>query len=363
MKLSIFSILSLPIIIFASCTPDNNGNTATYKDQAFTEHFRQTSGVVAMDGGASIPLNDGRSLFLYGDSYINNYDPGTETVPCLFQVRNAGQTYNINDPSQQSTLTGTGSPASYFQLGTDNDYWFWPQHGYQQGDTVYVFLSRIHHTGGPGGFAFEGVDSNYIAKILYPALTVVGYSLLPSRNGINFGMSVIKEGNQCYVYGKKNNGFGNDVFVARFQADNIYGAWEFRTANGWSANATSAVSFHDEFTSSFSFCKVNNKYAMFTTEFSVGCDQGKIIYSQVADVPYGPFTNRKEIWILDDTLQGHYPFFYLVEPHPEFTSNSELLVTYCINGYGTCVETCNNNRMDPDVYRLKAIRIPYNALQ
>ncbi len=359
MKKTNLIICSIIISMF-SCAPENNP-PQTYKDQTFTNHFKQTSGIVAMDGGYSIPLSDGRSLFTYSDSYVDNYNFTTNTVPCLFQVRNGMQTYNIADPSQQTTYLGSGTPASFFQVGTDNNYWFWPQHGYQQNDTIYVFLQRLHSIA-TAPF-FEVIDSNYIAKIHFPDLTVSGYSLLPSKNGISFGTSVVKDGGYCYVYGIKGNGFGNDLFVARYPENNIYATWEYLDGFIWTTNPVNADVIHAEFCYSFYVTKVNGKYILITCEFSVGCNQGKTIYTQISDYPYGPFANRKEVWKVDDTLNGNYPFFYFGLAHPEFPNgNNELLITYCINGYGTCENTCIGGQMDPNVYRPKAIRVPYSVM-
>lgn len=352
-------------LLFLFACQKNNPETAnaTYKDSVFTENFRRTSGLVAGDGGYSIPLSDNRSLWGFGDSHINYYDAATQTVPCLFQVRNAIQVMGISDPTAQQTLTGSGSIPSYFSVGSNNNYWFWPGAGYQNGDTVYVLLSRIRSTGTGGSFGFEGVDSNYVAKIKFPQLTVSGYSLLPSKNGIVFNVSVVKDGDYNYVYGIKQNGFGNGLYVARFPSANIYAAWEFYNGSAWSANAGTAAPIANEFTSSFNICRIKNKYVLITTEFSVGCDQGKNIYSAVSDNPFGPFTNKKSIWVVDDLWQGHYPFFYLANAHPEYDNGTnELLITYSINGYDNCVNTCINNRKNPDHYRLKAIRVPYKVM-
>jgi hypothetical protein len=351
------SLFILLILGFISCAPEP---PQTYKDQTFTDHFKQTSGIVAMDGGYSIPLTDGRSLFTYSDSYVDNYNFGTNTIPCFFQVRNAIQTYNISDPSVQTTLLGSGSPASFFQIGSDNSYWFWPQHGYQHNDTIYVFLQRLHSIATDP--YFEQLDSSYVAKLHFPDLTVSGYSLLPNQNGISFGTSVFKEGGYCYVYGIKSSGFGNNLYVARFPESNIYSTWEYYNGINWTTNVNNANAIHNEFTYSFYCIKVNSKYLLITTEFSVGCNQGKTIYTQTASNPYGPFTNRKEVWKVDDVLNGNYPFFYFGLAHPEFNNgNNELLVTYCINGYGSCEPACTG-QMDPNIYRPKAIRIPYGLM-
>ena len=55
--------------------------------------------------------------------------------------------------------------------------------------------------------------------------------------------------------------------------------------------------------------------------------------------------------------------FYMANAHPEYDNGKEeLLITYCINGYGDCLKTCTDNRMDPDIYRPKAIRVPFKLI-
>lgn len=358
-----FVLFSLILFSSACKRPENQPeNIGTYKDAVFTDYFKRTSGWTAGDGGFSIALNNGNSLWLWGDSHIGFYDPDTKTIPCLFQVRNAGLMMGISNPQNQTTLISKASPASYFYYGTDNTNWFWPGAGYQNGDTTYVFLTRIKATGG-GSFGFTTLDANYVAKIKVADMSVAGYALLPSKNGIVFNNAVIKDGTYNYIYGTKSNGFGNDLFVARFTSTNLYAAWEYYGTNGWAKNLSSIQKVHSEFTSSFNLCKIKNKYVLITTEFSVGCDQGKSIYSYTSDQPYGPFVNKKTIWTIDDTLQGHYPFFYFANTHPEYDNGkNELLLTYCINGYGNCVDICVGNRKNPDYYRPKAIRVPFKLI-
>lgn len=354
------------ILILFACdkTPkgvDNNPpGLKVYKDTVFTNYFKRTSGWVAGDGALSFPLNNGKSLWLYGDSHIDNYDLNTNTVPCLFQVRNAAVSMGITNPADQQTILGTGSPKSTFQVGTDNNFWFWPGMGFTNGDTAFIFQNRLRNTGAGGAWAFEGVDELYVAKMKISTMQVVGYSNLGARNKISFNNGIVKDGNYQYIYGIKNNGFGNDLIIARVPANNFYATWEYYNGSSWNTDITKASKIHAEFTSSFYIFKLKNKYVMLTTQFSVGCDQGKEIYSYTSDNPQGPFTNKKTIWKVDDTLNGHYPFFYIAAAHPEYDNGKdEMLVTYSINGYGDCVNTCINNRMDPNVYRPKAIRVPF----
>ena len=360
----LLSLCLLATIVSCNKGKDTAGPeiATTYKDTVFTQYFRRTSGLVAADGAVSTPLSTGKSLWLFGDSHINGYNANTGTVPCLFQVHNAGLLLSIADPQVGAqTLTGSGSPASYFALGTDNNYWFWPGVGYQRADTAYTFLERIHATG--SGLGFERIDSLYVGRIQVSTMAQASYARLGSKAGISFTKGVVNDGGYNYVYGTRNNGFGNDLFVARFPEANLYAPWEYYNGTSWTTNITNAAKIHDEFTSSFHVLKLEGKYVLLTTAFSLGCDQGKEIYSYIATNSIGPFLNKKTVWTLNDTLQGHYPFFYLAYAHPEYDNGKrELLVTYCINGYGNCVNVCVNNRKNPDYYRPRAIRVPFSII-
>ncbi len=364
------TILYLILLVFIFGCSDDIDNpqipdplaTETYKDDIFTNLFKQTTGVIAADVAHSIPMGNNKSLWVFGDSYINNYDAASGTVPCLFQVRNAAMIVNNTTLERTDVLLGTGSPASYFRYGSDPAYWFWPNAGYKQGNYIYV-LQHLIHTIGQGAFGFEVVDNLTVAKINLANTGDVTYIDLGSKADISFANAVISDGGYSYIYGIRDNGFGRDVFVARFPEGAIQDPWEYHSATGWSANIAEATKIHDEFTSSFHVTKVNNKYVMITTQFSVGCNQGSEIYSYTSNTPFGPFANKKVIWTVDDTLEGNVPFFYQANAHPEYDNGKqELLVTYCINGYGDCVQTCVNGRFNPDYYRPKAIRVPYSVM-
>ena len=323
-----------------------------YKDTLFTSYFKRSSGWIAADGAYSIALNNGQSLWAFGDSHINNYDAATQSVPCLFDARSSLLLISISSPLNQTTLPGNQGTNSYFLPANGNN-WTWPGPGYQNGDTIYVFVNKIGQ---------NVPDTPSVAKVMLPGYSFNSYYSIPYKNGINFNYSIIQDSDYYYIYGTKTNGFGNDLFVARYPANNIYGAWQYYGSNGWGANINSINRIWDEFTSSFYVFKLKSDYVLITTEFSVGCNQGKNIYVATAPTPCGPFTNQHSVWQVDDTLNGDWPVYYIANPHPEFDNgHNELLITYSINSYGDCFNTCVNGRMDPNVYRPRAIRVPYKA--
>ncbi|CAN5387292.1 hypothetical protein BH09BAC1_BH09BAC1_10270 [soil metagenome] len=306
----LFLLIITTAVCLTSCKKDDDdspgGNNMATKDEAFTDYFRRTdNGWVAGDGGTSIPLSDGRVLWLWGDSHIGNYEAATQTVPCLFQVNNAGLVNSISNPGQMTTLIGTGSPASLYEHpGSWPEFLFWPGAGYQLGDTIYAFLNNIATTGTGLGFTSGGAD--YVAKMTFPGLAVAGFEQLPAHNGIDFRIGFIDGGNGYkYAYGSKGDGFlGTKAYLARIKANDPVNTWEYHTGSGWSANAAQASVIAEEGVSAISSAfKYEDKYVLLSTHFSLGCD-GKNIYAFTADKPEGPFTGPITIYEIPDTMGG-----------------------------------------------------------
>ena len=337
---------------------------SAHKDKVFTEFFRQTNGWAAGDVATSVPLSDGRVLWLFGDSYIDQFDAKTGTLPCLFDARNAVLVQNTNDLMHPRTLLNVQAGNRSFFHPPDakaGASWpcFWPGAGFQAGGSIYIYLTEMQQTPPGGMWGFKAIG-HYWAKMSFPELNVTDYVKLPSFNGISFWCGFIKDGSSgfTFAFGNKRDFTASDVYVARFPTEHPEGGWSFWDGKGWNANVTNAVVIARGASTSVNVCKVRNQFLLVTTEFSVACDQGRRIYVAVSDKPTGPFSPRKEIFTVDDAVQGHYPFFYSAVAHPEFINADGLLVTYCINGYAPCVPTCVAGRMNPDYYRPRAIRLP-----
>ncbi len=356
-------------ILFSIHAQQNNA--AVYKDSTTIKFFQRTHGWIASDGGYTIPLSDGSSLWLFGDSHIDDYDSASGTIPCLFQVRNAAILQLQNDWNWHHTKTFIGNGPgikSFLKNNSDDKYFSWPGTGIQLKDTIYVYCNSLRNTtGGAWGFASAGND--FWGKIKFPEMKVVGYSVLQNFNGINFGSGFVQDEQKEFVYafGQKletgNSFFSTSLYVARFPSANPNAAWEFWNGKEWVKDINEITAAAKESLVSFHITKVKDEYLLTSTAFSVGCDQGREVFTSVSNSATGPFSKPKSIYTIDDTLHGHYPFFYLAAAHPEFINEKdEILITYSINGYGTCAEGCINGRMNPDEYRIKAIRVPVDLI-
>jgi hypothetical protein len=340
-------------------------STAAYKDQQFTEFFRRTSGWTSGDGALSVPLSDGRVLWLFGDSHIDDFDPKTETTPCLFQVRNAGLIQETNESMSARTLIGSGPGLrTWFKNSTNANEWFWPVCGFQEGNSVYVYLAALETTGKGGMWGFKAREHDYLAKIAFPEMTQISYLPLPNFNGITFGQGFVKDGENILAFGMKRHGNGSDVYVAKLKSSRPDKEWTFWDGQQWNTNVTKAAVITHGTSTSVHICKIKNMFLLTTTAFSVACDQGKEVFMATSKSPTGPFSSLRTIYTLDDVYEGHYPFFYFAVAHPEFINEkNELLVTYSINGYEPCVSACVKGRAIPDHYRPKAIRVPLEKIQ
>jgi hypothetical protein len=357
-------LCSLFFLLNSWAGPAASINAGAQKDVAFTELFRRSSGWIAGDGAVTIPLSGGRVLWLFGDSHVDDLDPATGTIPCLFQTRNAAFIHNTNDLHNVRTMIGPGpSFRSWLKNSTNESEWFWPGSGFQEGASIFVYLSALRKTTAEGAFAFESTGTDYWARIRFPEMDRIAYMPLTSFNGIVFGQGFVPEGEHLYAFGQKPRGLGSDVYVARLKKIKPEAKWDFWDGTNWNTSVASAAVIAQGRSTSVHICKINNKFLLTTSAFSVGCDQGKEIFMGTSRSPTGPFTQLKKIYTVEDTFQGHYPFFYFAVAHPEFiNSRQELLVTYSINNYEPCLPACENGRAIPDHYRPKAIRVPLKLI-
>ncbi len=360
-------LLSLNVRIDSCATEAETepGPPAAHKDQTFTEFFRRTSGWVAGDGALSVPLADGRVLWLFGDSHVDDFDPASGTIPCLFQTRNAALLHHTNEFRNARTLIGKGPGfRSWLKISGDgSNEWFWPLCGIQNGNSVWIYLSKQRKVGAGGPWGFESTGHDYWAKIAFPEMDLIRYAALPDFKGITFGHGLVKEGSYVYAFGSRRRGLASDTYVERFKSDQPESDWRFWDGSNWGSAVARAVSIAQGKSTSVHVCKVKNKFLLTTSAFSVACDQGKDIFMATSRYPTGPFSPLKKIFAIDDTFQGHYPCFYFSVAHPEFINpQGELLVTYSINNYEPCIKACVDGRAIPDHYRPKAIRVPLKLI-
>lgn len=155
------------IILLLVITTLVQGQATSYPDATFTGYFRRSKGWISSDATISVPLPNGKVLWLFGDTHLDNLDTATNTVPCLFQVRNSMMVQDAVDRNQFITIldkTKNDINRTPVKLADNDTTLFWPGHGYVRGDTVITFWYRYHNT----KLAPLGI---YVVKMYWPALT------------------------------------------------------------------------------------------------------------------------------------------------------------------------------------------------
>ena len=190
----------------------------------------------AADLTGSVPLTDGRRLWLYGDTITSGLGPTGGAVSRSFTARNSAivQERGCLTP----LLLGSGPTAGSWipQLGAE---WSWPGDGYARDGTVWVYATRLGEIG-PGVFGFEAraVD---LVEVDQATLTIRRihrnrYAAAP----VLLGSSVTTDGTWTYVYGRDERGSKRNTYVARVPAANPLAATTYWTGASWSTEAGQA---------------------------------------------------------------------------------------------------------------------------
>jgi len=119
--------------------------------------FHQDPRWLGADAAFSIPLDEERVLWLFGDTFVAT-SPALRRAEAGF-ARNTVGLQTGRDP-RTATMRFSwrevdGEPRSFFP--DEGERWFWPQHGIRLGRGLLVFLTRVRDTPGEGlGFKADG---------------------------------------------------------------------------------------------------------------------------------------------------------------------------------------------------------------
>lgn len=206
-----------------------------------------TAGWSGGDGASSVPLPDGRSLWLFGDTILGpeapggGYGAGTRMVHNSFVIQDRGCLRAVNGPRGGEVLPDSGTA------------FYWPTAGLALGDRLYVFAARVVATG-DRPFDFRAVGTDLAVFALANGsdprlLRVVG---TPSRSAPDtvpqWGQAVLGPQGDGYVYVYATARvdapyhFGRELYVARVRPAGLEDPeqWRFFAATGWSSTREQA---------------------------------------------------------------------------------------------------------------------------
>lgn len=157
-------------------------------------------GITAGDGMYSIALPDGSSLFLMGDSFVGEVKDGKRSTSdrmyrntyILYDEGNAIGIYGFGGDKNASAAVPPGYP--------NEEKWYWPGHGFVNGDKLYIFQTLMYQGGeGMWGFMYE---TTHILEYKLPGLELKRTEPIPFKGStdIHYGMAALSDGDYNYIY-------------------------------------------------------------------------------------------------------------------------------------------------------------------
>lgn len=319
---------------------------ATDFDDLFT---RFGPGWTGGDSTYSVELPDGRTLWLFSDTFLGHVNP-SRTRPRGVPIIN--NSLVVQDGEDMRTLTGLiGSLEVAYFAPEDDDSWYWLYDATVEEDKLRVFLIRFERTGDEGIWGFRWVD-NSVATVSLPDLELQGIMPLPSNHGVSWGAALLEEDDWTYVYGNEDLGDDKYMHLARVPKGRVTEpeAWEYATGDGtWSADPADSARLHEGVANEYSVSKVLGGYLLITMNALTPLSPEMLALRSCT--PAGPFTEPVLLYVTPETDEG-LVFTYNAHAHPHLSGDNELLISYNVNAQNVAWLYA-----DADLYRPRFVRV------
>jgi hypothetical protein len=382
---------------------DSRPVTQVTPDTEWNAIFDRTDGWTGADAAGSVELGDGRTVWLFGDTWIGKIRDG-KRLPGARMVNNSiavhptdrAEPWRPPDPRTVQFLwgppdkegrttawlvppNGPGQPEN-----ADNRDWFWATGGgvvtsreTRAGRRLIVFLFRTRrdpHGKGVWNFATVGTSLAVIDNLSDPPerwrprifdIPGTGRFKDPSNGQssleILWGMSATgqqhaAEAGRVLVFGTRKSGpFDMGLVMARApSAIERFNDWRFAGESGASQSvSTGARPIAQGLVSEFTIEKMDDRGRPIWVLVQSEPLLGKRIFVRTAAQPEGPWSPRRPIYSVREVVANRNYFTYAAKGHAALSRPGELLVTYLVNSqnFGDLVT-------DTTIYHPKFLRIP-----
>ena len=307
---------------------DDDDKTPTHRVEVetaekFNNYFtRYGDGWTGADATYSIPLPDGRVVWIFGDTFLGEVDSTNRSRAPQPLINNS---FMVQEGDAFVTLFGKTDPPSAFLVPPDPLEKYWPNHGFTYDDRLYVFLYTWKNNENGGAFGFDFVRTDQAVFDL-PSLSLQSIHTVKDDDRVIWGISVMKEGPYLYIYGSEDRPFESKrLHLARVPLANLEADWSYWTQNGWSTEEDS-YPLLEGISNQFSVFKHQHNYYLIVQ----GDSFSEKIYRYKATKPQGPFTDPLVLYETPD--HGGETWTYNACAHPEFMQeDSSLLISYNVN--------------------------------
>jgi len=338
--------------------------------------FRRNGSWVGGDVAESVPLGNGRVLWLFGDSLLGSISGSHRRISAI--VNNSVAIQKGTDP-QKATMefyagSNGGIPSAFIRPERGGG-WFWLSHGgIRIGGSLYLFMPRLQRIGNESsvwGFRTDGVFMSRISNPdAVPDRWIIRQFRLPwfhrdsTGNERYFGISPLQDGKWIYIFGadySKSTGRRN-LLISRVKPGDLerFSSWEFYAEGRWQKNFMKASGLCPHVGAEFSIKRLSSygKYVLITTDDGLS-DK---IMMRLADSPEGPWGPPAIIYQAPEPRRDPSLICYAAKAHPEIKRRSdELIVSYVCNSQDPRKLTSDAHIYFPEFVRVRFLTPPIRS--
>ena len=282
------------------------------------------------DATYSVPLPDGRTLWLWGDTFLGTVNRDRSRDMQGF-IHNAW-TVQERDGRFGRTLYRDaglfGAPRAWANHEPDANVWYWPGDATVVGNTVEHLLFKV--TGAGPAFGVVGVD---VATYALPSLALLRVDPLPGAftavaggGQTAFGVGVLEDGDYTYVYGCEEWLLDKHLHVARVRRGaSLRTAWEYWDGAAWSSVAPSSRRVLSRVANELSVVRTARGYRLVTQDVGILPE----VYAYTAARPEGPWGQRTLLYRTPEDQARLVT--YNDKEHPQLCRRDRIVVSYKVN--------------------------------
>ena len=367
----------------------------SYRDDEVVHFFERNDkegGSSAFDQGSSIPLADGRILWVTQDAWDgwqlteNNmfYSNHFFSYGNSMFLQPSKDNWNPDDaPNITRENSAQNRPRQICDI-QPNQTFAWPGNGVELNGKVYL------HCGEGSGLSAEGQSIYEIWPKQEGSLVwnSVRHTIpsISTYNEVTYASGIVKSDDGfVYAYGAKVDLTQFRLYVARFAQNDPLNNWMFWNGTDWvnqppaSDEELEAAKIFEGQGGSVAVSLVHGKYVIMSLDQGFWETSEHFIRMATSDSPTGEFTAQQQVYDIMENIYGTQARYYTPNIHPVFENGkNELLVTYSLNFSVNADQdiTCNENGekvvdgntitnggyIDPYFYRVKGVRIPYSLI-
>jgi hypothetical protein len=185
------------------------------RDSECRPEFPYQDGWLGADAAYSVPIDAGRSLWLFGDTFVKSSGEATRRDAGF--VRNS-VAVSTCDPEvgwdidyYWSEAQGAG-PRAFFDSETDQ-FWYWPLDGFVHGGRAFVALAVLRDKPGDELFSFESIGV-HLVMIENPAADPnqweMSYRVLTDVPTVQPGSTIVLSDDHVYLFTLYDDATGQD---------------------------------------------------------------------------------------------------------------------------------------------------------